>query len=497
MKRHSLVALTLPLVSVLLVGACSSSSSNSNTSEQSELACANYAGTWELFLDVDDSDCNGFGKQLKQVFVVEQQQCELSIDSGVTGNINGQQITWSVPSVRIDGGKLSHASATAEILDGNITGSYQWEWLNSTYYCSGSTTVKGRILPEQEAASAELGEFDLTPPHPLLSPAENTTAHTFTVMAKQAEQVYLAGEMSDWRPDVFQMKANDDGSWSITLYLAPGAWQYKFVIDGNWIADENNERAVDDSRGGFNSVLVIGEESPLLSANDEIAHGQIVDATFVSSALNKASPYAVYLPPSYHASEQSYPLVVLLHGYGNNYQQWLVDGKIQHLMDNLIAKQAIKPFILLMPSGEQSYYTGEYEQLIMQELLPSIREQYRVKSGAQNSAISGVSMGGAGAFYLAHKYPEQFGLSVPLSGYFDMSIYRDFTWQNFTMQPALYLYCGEDDHTSFQTNQRLVEQLENHKVEFTYTTAEGGHTWRYWNGISAHFLSQISAFFHP
>ncbi|UPW19656.1 alpha/beta hydrolase-fold protein [Agarivorans sp. TSD2052] len=478
--------IVIPLFVLWLMGGCVSIGQPS---------CNNYAGTWELVANVDDSNCSGVGQRFKQVFVVNQNQCQLTIDGGIQGDIKGQGITWSLPSGQANGGTITYSSALAEIDNQVINGAYHWQWSDANYRCSGTTSVAGRILSDQEAAKAELGEFAMQIKHPMLSPSENSQAHTFSITAKGAKQVYLAGEMSDWRPNVFAMQPDENGLWSITLYLAPGAWQYKFIVDGTWIADQNNSHSVPDSHGGVNSVLLIGEEDLLLKADSAVAHGNIIEADLASKHLAQTSAYALYLPPNYHTSKQDYPLLVLLHGYGNNYKQWIIDGKIQHLMDNMIANKSIEPFIVLMPSAGTSYYKGQHESFIMQELLPHVAEQYQVKAGPGYSAISGISMGGAGAFYLAHKYPKQFGLSLPLSGYFDMEMYPSFSWQNFTLDAELTLFCGEDDSISYPSNRRLVEQLNQQGVEFSYLTAEGGHTWRYWNGISEQVLKQVSSFF--
>ncbi|WP_406609312.1 alpha/beta hydrolase-fold protein [Agarivorans sp. JK6] len=484
--NNKLACLVTALLAFWMLVGCS----NNSTKD-----CDNVAGTWQLVVDVDDYECNGLGQRYKQVFEVSQNQCQLSIEGGTTGIISQGMITWTSPSTETDGGTLSYSSAYSEVNNKEITGAYDWQWSNDSFSCSGTVTAKGHILTEQQAANAKLGETAIQLEHPLLSPSENTVAHTFTVEAKNARQVYLAGEMSDWRSKVLVLQPSEADHWSITLYLKPGAWQYKFVIDGVWVADQQNPQSVPDGYGGVNSVFVIGEEDALLIAQPGIAHGSIVEAEFKSDSLNQASPYAVYLPPGYQTSKQDYPVLMLLHGYGQDYKQWVIDGKIQHLMDNMIANKSIEPFIVLMPSAGTSYYKGQHESFIMQELLPHVAEQYKVKAGPDYRAISGISMGGAGAFYLAHKYPKKFGLSLPLSGYFDLEMYPSFSWQNFTLDAELTLFCGEDDSISYPSNQRLVEQLNQQGVEFSYLTAEGGHTWRYWNSISEQVLKQVSSFF--
>ena len=81
---------------------------------------------------------------------------------------------------------------------------------------------------------------------------------TFTVHAEKGKAVYLAGEFNDWNPTAKKMayKARA-GIYTATVKLAPGSYQYKFVIDGTWCADPENVNAVANDQGTFNSVVTV------------------------------------------------------------------------------------------------------------------------------------------------------------------------------------------------------------------------------------------------
>lgn len=85
-----------------------------------------------------------------------------------------------------------------------------------------------------------------------------TKAITFTVHADKGKSVYLAGEFNDWDPTAKKLayKARS-GIYATTLKLAPGSYQYKFVIDGIWCADPENADAVPNDQGTFNSVVTV------------------------------------------------------------------------------------------------------------------------------------------------------------------------------------------------------------------------------------------------
>lgn len=79
---------------------------------------------------------------------------------------------------------------------------------------------------------------------------------TFTVHADKGKAVYVAGEFNKWNPTAKKM-AFKAGVYSAKLKLAPGDYQYKFVIDGTWCADPENANAVPNDQGTYNSVITV------------------------------------------------------------------------------------------------------------------------------------------------------------------------------------------------------------------------------------------------
>ena len=89
-------------------------------------------------------------------------------------------------------------------------------------------------------------------------PAAAKKAVTFTIHAEKGKTVYLAGCFNDWSTTAKKMayKAKE-GIYTATVNLAPGEYQYKFVIDGTWCADPENVNAVKNDQGTFNSVVTV------------------------------------------------------------------------------------------------------------------------------------------------------------------------------------------------------------------------------------------------
>ncbi|MDD2715952.1 MAG: isoamylase early set domain-containing protein [Candidatus Wallbacteria bacterium] len=87
---------------------------------------------------------------------------------------------------------------------------------------------------------------------------EDTRCVVFQVQAPEAAGVTLAGDFNNWDPKADELFNLGGGKWGVTLYLKPGRYQYKFVIDGlKWIEDSNSRETEDDGYGGRRSIIYV------------------------------------------------------------------------------------------------------------------------------------------------------------------------------------------------------------------------------------------------
>ena len=80
---------------------------------------------------------------------------------------------------------------------------------------------------------------------------------TFSFEAAAAKRVILMGDFNDWDPKKHVMKNDGKGLWSKTVVLAPGKYEYKFFVDGQWQNDPNNDQMVANSFGTLNNILTV------------------------------------------------------------------------------------------------------------------------------------------------------------------------------------------------------------------------------------------------
>ena len=80
---------------------------------------------------------------------------------------------------------------------------------------------------------------------------------SFVLLEPGAKQVFLCGEFNGWASDATPMKRDDAGHWETTLALAPGRYEYKFLVDGNWKHDPLARVNVWNQNGTLNSVAQV------------------------------------------------------------------------------------------------------------------------------------------------------------------------------------------------------------------------------------------------
>jgi S-formylglutathione hydrolase FrmB len=231
-----------------------------------------------------------------------------------------------------------------------------------------------------------------------------------------------------------------------------------------------------------------------------------VDTLLTRSASMKKEIKAVVIKPDSYASGKRFPVVYLLHGYSGNYSNWI--EKVPDIKEDADRYQVL---IVCPDGGFGSWYWNspvdaafQYETDVAEELVSLIDRQYKTITGAAGRAITGLSMGGHGALYLALKHPEIYGAAGSMSGGVDIRPFPNnwdmakrlgsyasnkALWEENTVmnllhlaqpgKPALIIDCGTADFF-FEVNERLHQELLYRNIPHDYITRPGSHNWEYW-----------------
>lgn len=250
----------------------------------------------------------------------------------------------------------------------------------------------------------------------------------------------------------------------------------------------------------------------LLAGSALAVRAQRVDTLEVySPAMGRAVKNIVITPSGYDGKE-SLPVVYLLHGYGNDFRSWL---RIQPRLPQLASRHG---FIVVCPDGAKSWYWDlpgrpdvQYETYVTRELVPAVDSLYTTRADRRFRAITGLSMGGHGALWLALRHQDLFGAGGSTSGGVDLRPFPE-SWnlaellgpaagnaerwtahcvvsQLDSLRPglALVIDCGTEDFF-FGVNEALHRELARRGVPHEYTTRPGAHTQDYWRRSVVHQL---------
>jgi S-formylglutathione hydrolase FrmB len=233
----------------------------------------------------------------------------------------------------------------------------------------------------------------------------------------------------------------------------------------------------------------------------------IATVQFHSQALQQPVHYTIILP---EMGSGPYPVLLQLHGHGDNYQSWLHYTKLAYY-----ARET--PMIIVMPDGGTSFYLNldepasfrkwhsqQYEHFLIQDLRQHISNTYHAQAGRW--AIGGNSMGGYGAMRLGCKYPHLFASIRAHSGTYysadeleevvpdheDADVFATVTKlassdQRHTVN--IVFDCGKDD-VSIEYSRQLHTHMLQLELSHQYLEQAGDHSWDYWDRQLPHALEQ-------
>ena len=211
--------------------------------------------------------------------------------------------------------------------------------------------------------------------------------------------------------------------------------------------------------------------------------------------------YTVYLPPCYDESAtEAYPTVYLLHGSASYDDHWLQIG-LDDALDAGIASGELPPMIAVLPYGEwianeNRFDRISFENVFLEEFLPTIENRYRVSTEQTTRAIGGVSRGGFWAFGIALRHPDLFSSVGGHSAFFD-PYHAPETHNPLDLalnapdidQMRIYLDRGAQDYARPGLD-AMDANLDERGIDYTYIVHEQGeHDNRYWRAHVEEYLA--------
>ena len=320
----------------------------------------------------------------------------------------------------------------------------------------------------------------------------------FRINAPQARKVVvdICSKKYDMQPD------GKGGFMAVTDPLPVGFHYYFMNIDGVNFIDPASETYFGCNREAGGLEVPEGAEGDYYRPQQGIAHGQVRSIYYYSNEQQTWRHALVYTPAEYEKSKKTYPVLYLQHGMGEGETSWALQGKMQHIMDNAIAKGEAVPMLVVMESGDikapfnfasggsneqgRSQYGASFYPVLLNDLIPYIDQNFRTKTDRENRAMAGLSWGGHQTFDVVLQNLDKFAWMGTFSGaIFGLDVKTAYNGvfanaDEFNKKiHYFYMNWGSED---FIKRQPIVDSLRELGIKVDSSVSEGtGHeflTWR-------------------
>ncbi|HVR36267.1 MAG TPA: alpha/beta hydrolase-fold protein [Methylomirabilota bacterium] len=338
---------------------------------------------------------------------------------------------------------------------------------------------------------------------PLNSPeVQDDGRVTFRVKAPEAGKVELNGAIlaafgRSWG-DTMPFKKGEDGIWTLTIGpVRPDMYAYLIRIDGVQVADPSNTIASFTGMPPYSELVVHGEGPAYYDAKN-VPHGAITRHIYNSEVTNGERDVYVYTPPGYDRSK-TYPVLYLVGGSGELPHNWIHDGRVNFIMDNLLAEGKAVPMIIAIPNNQVVHRNHPrhaeltfdlFARELREHVVPLVDANYSTRPNPLGRALSGLSMGGRHTMIVGFNALDLFGSFGVLSA---GDTNAGETLSDFFNDPDVnkkidYLFVGQgrlEAEGRFNARvQGLLDALKAHDIEHEYYV--GGHTahdWATWRHL--------------
>lgn len=311
----------------------------------------------------------------------------------------------------------------------------------------------------------------------------------------------------------YDMWKDTGGLWTATTNPLPVGFHYYFLIaDGVSVTDPSSYTFFGCCRMASGIEIPEGEEGDYYRPQ-QVPHGQVRSCTYYSETQKEFRLCMVYTPAEYETHpKKRYPVLYLQHGMGEDETGWSTQGKMNHIMDNLIASGQCVPMLVVMDSGdveapfrprpgkdvneERALYGATFYDVILKDLIPMIDRTFRTKTDREHRAMAGLSWGGHQTFNTVLPHLDKFSYIGSFSGAIfglDMKtcfngVFADADKFNKKVN-YFFLGCGTEEQMG---TKKMVDSLRKLGIEVDYYESQGtAHEWLTWRRCLKEFVPHL------
>ncbi|GGA82086.1 alpha/beta hydrolase-fold protein [Puia dinghuensis] len=317
----------------------------------------------------------------------------------------------------------------------------------------------------------------------------------------------------------YDMIRDTGGYWVLTTDpIVEGFHYYSLLIDGLAVVDPASQTFY--GMGRMASGIDIPDYDGAFYEARPVAHGQVRRINYYSTITRSWRRAYVYTPPGYdNESGKRYPVLYLQHGAGEDETGWSTQGKMDFILDNLIAEGKATPMLVVMdrgyatdprrpaanPAGNRpgAMNGNVFPEVLVKEIVPMVDSAFRTLPDRDHRAMAGLSMGGFQTFQTTMSNLDKFAYIGGFSGATflqpgtDITQLYDGAWADasaFNQKvKLLYLSIGTAEPARMYTGIKgLHEALEKAGIRHVYYESPGtSHEWQTWRRSLRQFASLI------
>ncbi len=335
---------------------------------------------------------------------------------------------------------------------------------------------------------------------------------TFRIYAPSAQSVVVGTGQR------FALTKGEGGFWTVTTSPLPvGFHYYNVYIDGTAFNDPGSQTFFGSSK--WMSAIDIPDPAGDFYQAKDVPRGIVRIHTYHSKIQHATRRAFIYTPPNYDSTTERYPVLYLQHGAGEDETGWYAQGRVNFIMDNLIAEGKAKPMIIVMENGGGSalfvpgarrpatrpitastaagaapgrpgpgpgMFNNSFGQILLTEVIPMIDKNYRTIPDRDHRAMACLSMGGGQTLTIGLANLDTFSAFGVFSGAGGTSdiktayngVFADADAFNNKVR-AFYISIGTTENV--QRARAFHKALEEHGIKHVYFESEGtAHEWQTW-----------------
>lgn len=321
---------------------------------------------------------------------------------------------------------------------------------------------------------------------------------TFTMRAPTAQSVEVSGFGNSLGNDRIALEKGEDGVFSKTVSgIVPGFHYHRWFVDGVQVTNPYAPFAY--GCFGVNNFFEVPKPGQDFWFLKDVPHGDVQIHSYVAKQNMHMKKCYVYLPPAYgRKAGKKYPVLYILHGVGEDETGWLWNGKLNFIMDNLLAEGKCREMLVVMCCGyafkqgeDPVFFPGDFAMELTQDLIPYVESRFAVKKGRSSRAMAGLSLGSAQATQIVARFQELFAHLGVFSGVRYEEADQILRQQEAYPMQTVFMTAGMGETGLWEKQKVYTDRFEKYGVQGGQRCYEGYHEWHVWRESLRDFAQML------